>query len=157
MAFAIWDSAAHLRPSACFHSTSGIVGDWESGSSLQDNDRIEWMSPLVCVAFVRVSMHAMAWASCALADVNSPPSMSAVSWASSAHDVNSPPSMSAMQMWRSVPELLAVNSSLRCLAAQADAPSADVSSSLRCLLHCMRLLELDVCTARHRGWGEKMP
>ena len=49
------------------------------------------------------------------------------------------------------------NSLLRCLAAQTDVHSTDVSSSLRCLLHCMRRLDLDVRTARRRGWGEKMP
>ena len=36
MAIAIWGSAAHLRPSACFHSTGGIVGDWVSGHSLRN-------------------------------------------------------------------------------------------------------------------------
>ena len=112
----------------------------------------------MCIAFVSVSMYAMSWASSALADVNSSSSMAAMSWASSAlADVNSSSSMSAMPLWQDVPELFDVNSPLQCLAAQADVRSADVSSSLRFPLHCMRRLDLDVCTARRGGWGEKMP
>ena len=36
MAIAIWDSAALHRLAACFHSTSGIVGDWVSGHSFRN-------------------------------------------------------------------------------------------------------------------------
>ena len=99
----------------------------------------------------------MSWASSALADVNSSASMPARSWVSSAlPHVNSLVSMSALPLWHDVPELFDVNSLLRCLAALADVHSADVGSSLRCLLHCVRHLDLDVCTASRRGW-EKVP
>ena len=33
--------------------------------------------------------------------------------------------------------------------------AADVSSLHRCLLHCMRLLNLDIHSARRRAWDEK--
>ena len=59
----------------------------------------------------------MSWASSARADVNSLASMSAISWASSAHDVNFSSSMSAQPLWLDVPDFSDVNSLLRCLVA----------------------------------------
>ena len=98
-----------------------------------------------CIAFVGVAMYAMAWASSAFADVHFSASMSAMSWASSA--LRPTLLLRCLHcLWHDVPELFTVNSPLRCLAAQADVHSADVTSSLRCLLHCMRRLDLDVCT-----------
>ena len=41
MAIAIWDSAAQLRPQACFHSSSGIVGDWEEWIFLKNSTPVE--------------------------------------------------------------------------------------------------------------------
>ena len=49
MAIAIWDSAAHLRPSACFHPSGGIDGSWGSGHSLRNQQLPSFLfiSPLI--------------------------------------------------------------------------------------------------------------